>query len=515
MRPRRMRRTFRCPSQFQMPTDATFDELELLVRSRYALIVLDTVEIERAEQGLALAAARLNLLYFSWSRSRGLRRGASASDPMIDNTDDPSAALAHVRLEGAGLFHFRGLASHLDDPKVLSFVLDAVQTFGMHRGALVLTGHGIRLPDELRPHATVVRLPAPSFDDYRLLLEKTIREYSVRMPVIVELTNEDRLRLVNNLTGLGLKEAEKIITKLIVEDGALRPADIERVNAAKRQVVEQDGLLEFHPQTEGLDQVAGLGGLKQWLDRRRAVVTDPRRAEEFGLSFPKGVLLLGVPGCGKSLCAKSVAHEWGLPLLKLDPSNLYDKFIGESEHNFKRAMITAERLAPIVLWIDELEKAFASTSGDADGGVSHRIFGTFLSWLQDRQGDVFVVATSNDVAKLPPEFIRKGRFDEIFFVDLPGDAAREEIFRIHLRKRKQDPALLDLPALVAAAKGFSGAEIEESIVSGLYAAFSVQGKLDTPTMLAEINATRPLSRTMPERLDALRKWASQRTVAAD
>ncbi|MBA4072642.1 MAG: hypothetical protein C0497_12520 [Gemmatimonas sp.] len=292
-----------------MPSDANFDELELLVRAKYALIVLDTVEVERAEQGLALSSSRLNLLYFSWSRSRGLRRGVLGSDPVMSNTENPAKALAAVVEEGAGLFHFRGLGAHLEDPAVVSHVLDVVQQFSVRRGALVLTGHNIRLPDALRPHATVIRLAGASFDDYRLLLERLIREYSARMPVKVELTHEDRMRLVNNLTGLTVTEAEKIITRLIVEDGALRAHDIERVNSAKRQIVEQDGLLEFYPHTEGMDQVAGLGGLKNWLTRRRAVVTDPRRAEEFGLGFPKGVLLLGVPGCGKSLCAKSVARE--------------------------------------------------------------------------------------------------------------------------------------------------------------------------------------------------------------
>jgi SpoVK/Ycf46/Vps4 family AAA+-type ATPase len=220
-----------------------------------------------------------------------------------------------------------------------------------------------------------------------------------------------------------------------------------------------------------------------------------------------------VPGCGKSLCAKAVAHEWGLPLLKLDPANLYDKYVGNSEKNFKRAMQTAERLAPIVLWIDEIEKAFAS-GGEEDGGVSRRIFGTFLSWLQDRAGDVFVVATSNDVSKLPPEFIRKGRFDEIFFVDLPVAQIRTDIFTIHLRKRKQEPAKLDLKALAAATDGFSGAEIEQCVVSGLYAAFAASSVLTTPMLLAEITRTRPLSRTMAERLSALREWAGDRTVSA-
>ena len=227
------------------------------------------------------------------------------------------------------------------------------------------------------------------------------------------------------------------------------------------------------------------------------------------------MLLLGVPGCGKSLCAKAVACEWGLPLLKLDPGNLYDKYIGDSEKNFKRAMQMAERMAPIVLWIDELEKAFASVNGDADGGVSGRVFGSFLSWLQDRKGDVFVVATSNDVSKLPPEFIRKGRFDEIFFVDLPGSSAREEIFRIHLAKRKQEVAQFDRGALAAATEGFSGAEIEESIVSALYGVFADGQPLTTAALVSEATKTRPLSRTMAERLTRLRQWASDRTVAAE
>ena len=274
-------------------------------------------------------------------------------------------------------------------------------------------------------------------------------------------------------------------------------------------------MLEYYPVSAGLEQVAGLAGLKAWLGRRRAVVADPQRAAQFGLSFPKGVLLLGVPGCGKSLCAKAVACEWGLPLLKLDPGNLYDKYIGDSEKNFKRAMQTAERMAPIVLWIDELEKAFASVNGDADGGVSGRVFGSFLSWLQDRKGDVFVVATSNDVSRLPPEFIRKGRFDEIFFVDLPGPHAREEIFRIHLGKRKQDVTRFDLAALSLATDAFSGAEIEESIVSALYLVFAEGRPLTTKDLVEESAKTRPLSRIMAERLIALRAWASERTVWAD
>jgi hypothetical protein len=424
-------------------------------------------------------------------------------------------ALARIPQEGIGVFHFRGLASFLDDPVVASHLFDAVQHFGTKRGAIILSGHDVRLPDALRPHAVSLRIPAPGFNELRALLERIIREYSVKMPVKVELTQEERVRLVNNLVGLTLTEAEKVVTRLIMEDGAVRASDVSRVATAKRQVVEQDGLLEYYPAQESLGEVAGLNGLKAWLAKRRAVVHDPQRAASFGLGFPRGVLLLGVPGCGKSLCAKAIASEWGLPLLKLDPANLYDKYIGDSEKNFKRAMATAERMAPIVLWIDELEKAFAPSGGDEDGGVSKRVFGTFLSWLQERKGDVFVTATSNDIAKLPPEFIRKGRFDEVFFVDLPRIEARTEIFRIHLRKRNQDPEKFDLASLATASDGFSGAEIEQVVVGGLYGAFADDRSLDSAALRREIQDTRPLSGTMHERITELRAWASSRTVPAD
>ncbi len=490
-------------------------ELELLIRSKYTLILLDTAEPERADEMLALIASQLSLLFFSWTRSRGIRRGIQPGDPFIEKTAEPAAALARVPEEGFGVFHFRGLGPFLDDPVVASHVLDGVLHFGARRGAIVISGHDLHLPDSLRPHAVTLHLPAPGFNEHRQMLERVIREYSAKMPLKVELSQEERTRMVNNLVGLTLTEGEKVVTKLIMEDGALRGSDVKRVGAAKRQVVEQDGLLEYWPAEESLGQVAGLTGLKAWLGKRRAVVHDPQRAAKFGLGFPRGVLLLGVPGCGKSLVAKAIASEWGLPLLKLDPANLYDKYIGDSEKNFKRAMRTAERMAPIVLWIDELEKAFASSGGDEDGGVSKRVFGTFLSWLQERKGDVFVTATSNDIAKLPPEFIRKGRFDEVFFVDLPKGDARHEIFRIHLQKRSQDAARFDLPALATASEGFSGAEIEQVVVGALYAAFADGRGLETAHLLAEIAATRPLSGTMHEKITELRRWASDRTVSAD
>lgn len=497
------------------------EHFELLVRSRYGLVIVDTLEEERVEELFKQIASKLQLHYYSWTRSRGLRRGMNANDAFVDEktaqpVKDPAEALRLVDREGSGIFHFAGLAAWFGDPLIERHVRDVATQFAQRRGALVVSGHeNVRLPDSLRPHATIVHLPPLRFEDYRALVERVIREHSTRMPVRVELSHVERVRLIQNLTGLSLIEAEKVLNQIIIDDGCLRAEDVERALDAKRKMVQQDGLLDYWPAESGMAEVAGLTGLKDWLAKRRSIVADPMRAAEFGLSFPKGVLLLGVPGCGKSLCAKAVAHEWGLPLLKLDPANLYDKYVGDSEKNFKRAMQTAERLAPIVLWIDELEKAFAGGSGDEDGGVSRRVFGAFLSWLQDRRGDVFVVATSNDVAKLPPEFIRKGRFDEVFFVDLPNAGARCAIFTIHLRKRKQDPSAFDLAKLVAASEGFSGAEMEQAIVSALYTAFSVNRALSTEMLLAELASTRPLSRTMRERLDDLRNWAVDRTVKAD
>jgi ATP-dependent 26S proteasome regulatory subunit len=490
------------------------DELELLIRSRYSLVVLDTHEDDRAAEILRHVASRLSLHYFEWRRTKGVRRGG-AGEPFADDTATPADALRHAEREGAGIYHFPGLGPYLEDGVVSSHVRDVVDRFGTRRGAMVVSGPDVRLPEALRAHAIVVRIPAAGFDEFRSLLERVIREHSARMNVRVALSAEERARLLHNLAGLSLIEAEKILTRVIIEDGSLTSSDIARVVVAKRQAVEQDGLLEYWSAEEGMRHVAGLAGLKRWLQKRRAAIDDPEGAVRLGLPFPKGILLLGVPGCGKSLCAKAVAHEWELPLLRFDPGSLYDKYVGDSEKNFKRAMRTAERMAPIVLWIDELEKAFASGGTDQDGGVSRRVFGAFLSWLQERTGDVFVVATANDVQKLPPEFIRKGRFDEVFFVDLPEAEARRAIFEIHLKKRRLEPSTFDLGALVDRSQGFSGAEIEEAIVSGLYSAFAAGASLSTRHLLEELAATRPLSRTMGEQLDELRTWARDRTVNAE
>jgi AAA+ superfamily predicted ATPase len=497
-----------------MPNDALHD-LELLFRARHGLIHLDTAEEDRANALLSHVADRLGIPLFSWTRSRGLVR--TGLDNAVYDTDDPGRAIQHVAAANLdGVYHFRSFFGALQGNAdlLVSIVRDAAKNLQRHTGAIVLTGEGAELPPALREIAAHVTLPGPTDDEFRDLLGRIIRDMSLRQHVEVTLTPDERAQLVRHLSGLTLMEAEKILTKAIVEDGALSADDIQHVIEAKRKVIEREGLLEYYPVETTMAGVADLVTFKAWLAKRQAVVEDPERAERFGLAFPRGVLLLGVPGCGKSLSAKAVAAEWRLPLLKLDPSNLYNKYIGESEGNFKRAMRAAERMAPVVLWIDELEKAFASGGGE-DGGVSRRILGTFLSWMQERRGDVFVVATANDIQSLPPEFLRKGRFDEIFFVDLPDGATRIQVFTIHLTTRGHDADAFDLLRLAEETAGFSGSEIEEVVVSALYTAFSHGTTLDTGAISTEIQATRPLSVTMGEKIGAMRRWAEGRAVRAN
>lgn len=496
-----------------MPKDALKD-LELLLRSRYGLVYLETPEEERARGLLRHLADAMGIPFFTWSRSRGLVAGGMGES--VYDTRDPVKAFRHIVASGTGcLYHFRSLVSRLEGQDLLvSYIRDAAGVLEELDGAVVLTGEVDELPAPLEEVAAHVTLPGPSDEEFRDLLTRIVRDLAARRHVAVELTPEETTALVHHLSGLTLMEAEKILTKAIVEDGALTKDDIRHVIDAKREVVEREGLLEYYPVETTMAEVADLATLKEWLSKRRTVVREPERAEEFGLDFPRGMLLLGVPGCGKSLSAKAVAAEWELPLLKLDPSNLYNKYIGESERNFKRAMQTAERMAPVVLWIDELEKAFA-TGGSEDGGVSQRILGSFLTWMQDRTGDVFIVATANQIDRLPPEFLRKGRFDEIFFVDLPDESTRRNVFRIHLEHRSQDPGGVDLERLARETAGFSGAEIEEVVVSALYTAFAEETPLDTDALLREVAATKPLSVTMGEKITALRKWAEGRTVRAN
>jgi hypothetical protein len=487
-------------------------ELRLLIRSRYGLIWLKTIDEEQTESLLKYLADSLNLPLFLWTLTGGLRR--YDLDKPVYRTNDPKVAMDHIQSSSyPGIYYFQGLAPLLEDRVLACKLMDCVRMFTEHEGILITTGSDMMIPDSTKAHCAVLTPPTPGREEFEDLVRNIYRDLKNRMSVKMELSSRDMNRLLNNLQGLTLMEAEKILTKAMIEDGRLDADDINLIIQEKKLIVEREGLLEFIPVDQSLVDVADLRSLKSWLAKRKKIITDPGQAAEFQLSFPKGILLLGVPGSGKSLCAKAVAMEWGLPLLKMDPSRLYNKYVGESEKNFKRAMEAAEKLSPVLLWIDEIEKAFSS-AGEEDSGVSQRVLGIFLSWMQERAGDVFIAATANDISRLPPEFLRKGRFDEVFFVDLPDESTRAEIFRIHLDNRGRDPGGFDLDALARATDGFTGAEIEQVIVSALYTAFSDSTSMSTGLLLDEVSRTCPLSETRREHVRALREWAKTRTVSA-
>lgn len=488
------------------------DDIKLLIRSRYGLVYIETNDFYHAEAVMKEVATQMAIPFYQWSNTKGLYR----TDSPLYETQTPLKALQNIEVfETPGLYFMEALETYFEDSMILQKLKEVIDILSQKSAAIILTGSSINIPERIKPMSARVEFPPPSLDDYKKLLLTLVKDLSSKMKLTVDLTVEQGHQLLQNLKGLTLLEAEKILTQVMVIDNALHEDDIQRVIEAKKEILSRDGLLEYCPAQDKLNDVAGLAGLKNWLIKRKDILLYPEKAKAFGLPFPKGILLLGVQGCGKSLCAKAISSEWKLPLLKLDPSSMYSKWAGESEKNFKTALQTAERMAPVILWIDELEKAFASGSDDADGGVSKRIFGSFLTWLQEHQGDVFIVATANDIETLPPEFLRKGRFDEIFFVDLPTAEIRKNVFSIHLKKRGHDLSKFDLDSLTSATEGFSPAEIEQSIVSGLYTAFSSHQELTTDILMKEVKLTRPLSTVMKEKIDGLRAWAKERTVSAD
>jgi AAA+ superfamily predicted ATPase len=488
-------------------------DLELLIKARHGLIVLQAADAQRAAVLFEYVADRMRLPHFVWKNGIGLTRIAPGMRP-ITGTETLSGCLKHLAASSLeALYHLRGVDAHYDDAASVTRLCELAESFASSSSAILLSEDDPRLPDELARLATLVRLAPPTPDEYYEYLRALVKDVGSRTPISVTLTSADMTRLLSMVQGLTYLEVKKVMTQAMLDDGVLDQGVFASVLHAKRAVIERTGVLEYFPTDERLEEVAGLGALKRWLEQRAVAFHDPPRARDFGLSPPRGILLIGVQGCGKSLCAKAVASAWQLPLLRFDPSRIFDRYVGQTEKNMAHAMRIAERMAPVILWIDELEKTFAQ--GDRDGGVSARLLGSFLAWMQDRRENVFVIATANDIGQLPPELLRKGRFDEIFFVDLPDREARRAIAAIHLQRRKRVPGQFDLERVADESEGFSGAEIEQAIVSALYDCFSRDEQLTTQAVVSELRRTRPLSVTMAESVQALRQWARERAVAAD
>lgn len=487
-------------------------DLELLINSRYPIIVVETYEEERIEEVLRQIAARLGIPFFVWTITDGLKRIGS-ENPIYDTQHTVKALNNIAAIKGEGIYLFEDLHRYLGEAEVIRKLQDLCRPFAKDRSAIVLSAPQIDLPPELEKLAASFRMDLPTKEELKRLAKEVVKDLSKHHRIKVELSSEEFDRLVEGMKGFTLFEAERALTKAILDDLALTRKDLDLIIAIKKEILGKEGVLDYYPPEEGMAKIGGLQNLKGWLGKRRRAFAP--EAERFGIQPPKGILLLGVQGCGKSMAAKAVAKDWNLPLLRMEPGRLYDKYIGESEKNLEKALMLAERMAPCVLMIDEIEKGFANVgSSEADAGLSRRIFGRLLGWLQDRKAPVFVVATCNDLSKLPPEMLRKGRFDEIFFIDLPSTEERKEIFAVHLKKRKRDPSSFDLAVVAQASEGFSGAEIEQAIVSALYTAFSKGTPLSTGLIVEELKVTKPLSVTRREAIDDLRQWAQGRTVMA-
>ncbi|MBI4422740.1 MAG: AAA family ATPase [Elusimicrobia bacterium] len=497
---------------------AAVGELETLIRARYPILYVVSWEEARVEEAVIGLARRLGKNAFSWSITRGIvPAGASIQSKKVLNgaTTDPVSGLKEVleRMDPS-VYLFKDFHPYLRNPEIVRALRDLASHLRKSPKTLILLAPRLELPVELEKSVTVVDFPLPGFGELEAFVDGLAEDLGEKGRIPVRLDAVSKERLVKGLAGLTLEEAENVLAKSVVRGSALDGSAIPGVLDEKRQIIRKTGVLEYQEAKERLEDVGGLDTLKAWFKDRRDAFTE--RARAFGLPAPKGILLLGVQGCGKSLCAKAVSAAWQQPLLRLDVSKIFSSLVGSSESNVRQAIKIAESVAPAILWVDEIDKAFAGVQSStfSDAGTTARVFGGFITWLQEKTAPVFVIATANSVASLPAELMRKGRFDEIFFVDLPGGKEREQIFALHLRQRGREPALFDVARLAQSSEGFSGAEIEQAVVAGLYAAFAAGRELAPEDVSRALLETVPLSKTMAEPISAMREWAKGRARPA-
>jgi len=470
------------------------EEINILIQAQYPLIYLVTSEEERTERAIAMIAQAKShqRRVFVWTVTHGIVEYGQSRHVTQHNTISSEAAIQWViQQKESGIYIFKDLHPFIDSPVTTRWLRDAIASFKGTQKTIILMSPVQQVPIELEKEVVVLDYPMPDLTELNQVLSQQLEQSKARRT-----TTETREKLLKAALGLTHDEAEKVYRKAQVKAGRLTEAEVDIVLSEKKQLIRRNGILEYIEEDETLDAVGGLEELKRWLKQRSNAFTE--RAREYGLPQPKGMLILGVPGCGKSLIAKTTSRLWGLPLLRLDMGRVYDG------------------ISPAILFIDELDKSFAGTTGssDSDGGTSSRIFGSFLTWMQEKTSPVFVMATANRVERLPGEFLRKGRFDEIFFVDLPTPEERQQIFNIHLSKRRRDITRFDIEQLAKVSDGFSGAEIEQALVAAMYEAFAQDREFTQLDIIAAIKATLPLSRTMTEQVTALRDWARQRARPA-
>jgi ATP-dependent 26S proteasome regulatory subunit len=488
-------------------------EIEVLIRAKYPILYIVSWEERRVADAVGKICQNINRTLHTWSITQGMRPPVNRMTGPVKPTTLPgeleALALVHEAPE-ATVFLLRDFHPYMKDYRVVRLLRDLAQQLRDKRQTVILTGPVLQLPTDLEKDVTLVDFSLPSQEEIGATLDKVMAAVKDNPNIDTALEPLKRELLVKSAQGLTQDEIESVFARSLVEK---KRFDLDVVLEEKQQIIRKSGLLEYYPPQAELKDVGGMDLLKEWLSKRTKSFTD--KAREFGIPAPKGVLLLGVQGCGKSLTAKAIAAQWNLPLLRLDVGRIFGSLVGQSEENIRKAISVAESVAPCILWADELEKGFAGASGGvSDSGTTQRVFATFLTWMSEKTAPVFLVATANDVSALPPEMLRKGRFDEIFFVDLPDDKEREQIFRIHLSKRKRDASKYNLKALSKATDGFSGAEIEQVVVGALYVAFDADRELAQKDLVQEAKSVVPLSVMMAEEIDELRTWAKMRTRPA-
>lgn len=485
-------------------------EIELLIKAQYPIIYIVSHEEKRVMNKLKKIAERLRMSIAEWKVTTGLKGWGVRTS----GTQDPLIALNHVsETKGRIMFIFHDLHPWLDKRHSQHVIItrklrDLINILINVPTILILLSPVLTIPTELEKDIAIVDFPLPNYEEIENTLNKIKHDIEGDPKLRIELTEEEKEKIIKATLGLTQNEIENLFSKMLADNGKLDIADLPKILEEKKQILRKTGILEFIEVKEGFEHIGGLDELKKWLKERALGFSE--RARKFGLPAPRGVLLIGIPGCGKSLSAKVAAAEWKVPLLRLDMGRIYGKYVGESEANIRRAIKTAESLAPCILWIDEIEKGISGAFGQDTTGVAPRVFATLLTWMQEKTKPVFVFATANEIELLPPELLRKGRFDELFFVDLPTKKERKEIFEIHLRKRGFNPEEFDIEVLAQESDGYSGSEIEEAIISAMYKVFSLQKSLKTEDILWALKETKPLSETMKEAIEEMRRWAEGR-----
>ncbi len=482
------------------------EEINILIKARYPILYLVTHEEERVSLMINNIASEAEKKIIIWTTTEGFK---DFNGQVIDSeTVDPFAALNFIiDYSRPALFLLKDFHPFMKDALIIRRLRDLKPYLNKYRKTCIIVSPILIIPPELEKMITVVDVDYPELELLGAVLEGIIEPLKDNPKVDVTLSEEEREHVLKSALGLTIEETENVFAKSLVKAKKFDPKVIIK---EKEHIIRKSGILEYYQSIEQMENIGGLENLKLWLKKRTKGFTE--KAQKFGLPFPKGLMLIGIAGCGKSLTAKAVASLWNLPLLRLDVGSLFGGIVGESERNIRQAIKLAESVSPSILWIDEIEKGFSGvqSSSQLDAGTTARVFGTLITWLQEKEDPVFVIATANNISQLPPELLRKGRFDEIFFVDLPSSKERKEIFKIHLKTRDRDPKIFDVQKLVRLSKGLSGAEIEQAIIEGMFEAFADGRDVETTDIIEAIDSTVPLSTLMKNEIAELRSWAQSR-----